>query len=640
VPLRQDRALVVDVDGARARASIDTLRGLRIEATHLVEPEVATRAHHARPFPLIVWATPTLEGLVDRCRTLVAGRGAQALLVLTPEATSDDVAALVEAGATDVIAGQFDADALRARLFVAIRRSSVQRLAESLLAALPDLVFCISREGQFTEFHAPDWHELYVPPDRIIGARVEDLLPPDVATGTLAAVERALATRSLQVFEYLLAMPKDGARLDFEARIAPSGDHEVLVLARNVTSDRRVLETTRNMAALEERTRVQEKLLQVQKAESLGLLAGGIAHDFNNLLTAIMGNASVAALKLPEGSPARQPIDAIVVAARRAADLTQQLLAYSGKGRLQIRLVDLSTQIQEIVTLLEAATPKHVQLRLELTRGLPAIECDVTQLQQIVMNLVLNAAEAIEGDRGTVLIATGHQAIDPSYPADASLGEAPTPGDYVFLEVQDDGKGMDEATQARIFDPFFTTKATGRGLGLAAVLGIVRSHRAVLRVYSEVGRGTTFKVLFPAEAAPAEIAPAPPVASIERTGTVLIVDDESVLRGAARSILEHFGFAVLEAGSGEAALELYASAPEAIDAVLLDMTMPGMSGEETFRRLRAIHADVTVILSSGYNEIEATRRFTSKGLAGFLQRPYTASRLGEYVAQVLAARAR
>jgi two-component system cell cycle sensor histidine kinase/response regulator CckA len=638
VLLRQDRALVVDFDRARAQASVETLRSLGLEVTHLVDPDEALLAHRAQPFSLVVWTSRTLEGLAERCQRLRGKPGAQALLVLVPGATAADVSALLEAGATDVLVEPFAAEALRIRLFVAVRRSSVRRLAESLLAALPDLVFCISRAGQFTDFHAPDWHELYVPPERIIGARLGDLLPAEIAAGTLAAVERALATRSLQVFEYTLATPNGEGSGDFEARLVPNGEDEVLALVRNVTSQRKVLETTRNLAALEERARVQEKLLQVQKTESLGLLAGGIAHDFNNLLTAIMGSASVAALKLPESSPARAPIDALVVAARRAADLTQQLLAYSGKGRFQIRLVDLSAQIQEIVTLLEAGAPKHVQLRLALAAGLPAVECDIAQLQQVAMNLVLNAAEAIEGDRGTVLIATGRQTIDATYPAEASLGEAPTPGDYVFLEVQDDGSGMDEATQARIFDPFFTTKTTGRGLGLAAVLGIVRSHRGVLRVYSTVGRGTTFKVLFPAQTAPAEITPSAPAAPSASTGTVLIVDDENFLRSAARSILEHFGFSVLEAANGEIALELYASAHGTIDAVLLDMTMPGLSGEETFRRLRAVRPDVTVILSSGYNEIEATRRFTSKGLAGFLQKPYTASQLGEYVTQVLAAR--
>jgi signal transduction histidine kinase len=633
---RQQRALVIDDDAERRRSAAEALHRRGFEVAAHADFDRALAAHRAEPFLLAVLAVGAVADAPERCRALRLRPGVRALLLLVPSASGDDLPALLRAGASDLLIGPADEAALALRLLVTERKAAVASLAESMLEVLPDLVFRIDRSGTFTDYHAPDWHDLYVPAERIIGARVVDLLPPDIAARTMVAVETALATRALEVFEYTL--PSDKGDQDFEARLVPSSNDEVLTLIRNVTSRRLVLEATRNLAALEERAQVQEKLLQVQKSESLGLLAGGIAHDFNNLLTAIMGHASVALLKLPESSVARPSIDALVLATRRAADLTQQLLAYSGKGRFQIRLIDLSEHIREIVTLLEAATPKQVQLRLELGAGLPAIECDVAQMQQVVMNLVINATEAIGDQRGTVLVITGRQTIDESYPADGLTGEAPTPGDYVFVEVQDDGKGMDEATKRRVFDPFFTTKATGRGLGLAAVLGIVRAHHGVMRIYSALGHGTTFKVLFPAQSCPAE----PVVVSVREepkgAGTVLIVDDEVYLRRAARSILEHFGFSVIEAENGDEALLRYREAQGPIAAVLLDMTMPGMSGEETFRRLRQIAPEVTVILSSGYNEIEATRRFTSKGLAGFLQKPYTASQLGEYVAQVIAAR--
>jgi two-component system cell cycle sensor histidine kinase/response regulator CckA len=633
---RHQRALVVDSDPERRLRTCASLLSRGHEIAAFADFDRAYESHRARPFLLAILAVERPADAFERCRALRVRPGVRALLLIVPAATASELADLLEAGATDVLIEPYDASAIDLRLLVAERKAAVQSLAESMLDVLPDLVFRITREGVFTDFHAPDWHDLYAPPERIIGAKVADLMPPDIAARTMAAVEKALSTRSLEVFEYTLPVPPGDE--DYEARLVPLGPNEVLTLVRNVTSRRLVLEATRNLAALEERAQVQEKLLHVQKSESLGLLAGGIAHDFNNLLTAIMGHASVALLKLPESSAARPSIDALVAATRRAADLTQQLLAYSGKGRFQIRLIDLSEHIREIVTLLEAATPKQVQLRLELASSLPAIECDVAQIQQVVMNLVINATEAIGDQRGSVLVITGQQTIDASYPADGLTGEAPKPGDYVFVEVQDNGRGMDEATKQRVFDPFFTTKSTGRGLGLAAVLGIVRAHHGVMRIYSAVGHGTTFKVLFPAQSAPAETMAVSVREEPKGTGTVLIVDDEVYLRRAARSILEHYGFAVIEAESGDRALEVYEEAKGSIVAVLLDMTMPGISGEETFRRLRQIDPEVTVILSSGYNEIEATRRFTSKGLAGFLQKPYTAGQLGEYVAQVIAAR--
>ncbi|MFO0761717.1 MAG: response regulator [Byssovorax sp.] len=635
---RRSRALVVGAASDRRRQVVETLerQGNKVEVFD--DHEVAVGAHRAEPFHLAVVIVGAAGAAIAPCRAFSVRPSVRVLVVIVPSASQGEITAMLAAGAGDVLIDPCVAASLDIRLQVAQRKASERSLADSLLVALPDLVFCFSKDGTFTDFHAPGGHHLYAPAERIIGGNVLDLLPPAVASGTMETMKRALATRSLAVFEYSLSF--EGRDEDFEARMVPRGDDEVLAVVRNVTSDRKAQEATRTVAAMEERVRDQEKLLQVQKAESLGLLAGGIAHDFNNLLTAIMGHASVALLKLPESSVARPSIDALVSAARRAADLTQQLLAYSGKGRFQIRMIDLSEHIREIVTLLEAATPKQVQLRLELAADLPAVECDIAQIQQVVMNLVINATEAIGEKRGTVLVVTGRQTIDATYPAEPLSGEAPKPGDYVFVEVQDDGSGMDDTTRARLFDPFFTTKSAGRGLGLAAVLGIVRAHHGIIRIYSAPGHGTTFKVLFPAQGAPAEHREAARAMSTRGSGLVLVVDDEQFLRHAARAILEHFGFSVIEAGGGEEALTRYREAPEKVAAVLLDMTMPGMSGEETFRKLREIDPEVTVVLSSGYNEIEATRRFTSKGLAGFLQKPYTADQLGEYVTQIITARRR
>ena len=384
----------------------------------------------------------------------------------------------------------------------------------------------------------------------------------------------------------------------------------------------------------EERERLQAQLLQVQKLESLGVLAGGIAHDFNNLLTAILGSASAAMLSLPNESPARPDLDNVILASRRAANLTRQLLAYSGKGHFEVRAIDLSVHVRELASLLETTISKKVQLRLELTRDLPAVSADIAQVQQIVMNLVINGAEAIGDQRGTVLVTTGMQVIDEFYVQSLFSREGIETGTYVYLEVHDTGCGMDEATKQRIFDPFFSTKFTGRGLGLAAVLGIVRGHKGAIKVYSSPGKGTTFKVFFPASSGSA--APATPeVTTFRGEGLALVIDDDQGVREAATRLLEFFGFRVLQAVDGRHGSEVFRQHAADVAVVILDMTMPEMNGEETFREIRRVRADVPVILSSGYNEIEATRRFTSKGLAGFLQKPFTPKELGQKLALAL-----
>jgi CheY-like chemotaxis protein len=363
----------------------------------------------------------------------------------------------------------------------------------------------------------------------------------------------------------------------------------------------------------------------------VGLLAGGIAHDFNNLLTAILGGASTALLGLALESPARRDVENVLLAARRAADLTRQMLAYSGKGHFEIKPLDLSALVREIATLLETTISKKVQLRLELGGGLPSVQADVAQMQQVIMNLVINGAEAIGDQRGTVLVTTGLQEIDEAYGQTlvVSAGEL-APGPYVFIEVHDTGSGMDEATREKIFDPFFSTKFTGRGLGLAAVLGIVRAHKGAIKVYSTPGRGSTFKVFLPATAARAH-APAPSSQAFRGSGVVLVVDDDSLVRETTRSMLEYFGFSVLVGVNGRDGVDVFAARAADIRLVILDMTMPELNGEEAFRELRQIREDVPVILTSGYNEIEATRRFMAKGLAGFLQKPYTPMDLAEKI---------
>jgi PAS domain S-box-containing protein len=385
-----------------------------------------------------------------------------------------------------------------------------------------------------------------------------------------------------------------------------------------------------------ERHRIEEQLRHTQKLESLGVLAGGVAHDFNNLLTGILGNASLALEGIPTHHPNHVLLDEVMKAAERAADLTRQLLAYAGKGRFVMRTVDLSELVREIAALIQTSIPRPVQLRLQLTDHLPGIDADPGQLQQIVMNLVINGAEAIAPEGGSVLVRTGVQAVDDQYiETMSSAGELLRPGKYVILEVHDTGSGMSDETLAKIFDPFYTTKFAGRGLGLSAVLGIVRAHKGALKVYSKPGSGTTFKVLFPASASPL----GPQLPSVARdvagSGTVLVVDDEEIVRHAASHTLERYGYKTLIAEDGAVAVDLYRRQGDGIGLVLLDLTMPVMSGEEALRHMQLINPQVRVLLTSGYNEVEAVQRFSGKGLAGFIQKPYTAAALAEKVKEII-----
>ena len=453
--------------------------------------------------------------------------------------------------------------------------------------------------------------------------------PPGYEQADQSALEQIARTGACTPFEKDFYR-KDGSRVPVLLGGASLSNTDGIAVAF-------VVDLSERKRSQEERDRLQAQLLQVQKLESLGVLAGGIAHDFNNLLTAILGSASAATLSLPRESPARPDLDNVILASRRAANLTRQLLAYSGKGHFEVKTIDLSVHVRELATLLETTISKKVQLRLELTQDLPAVMADITQLQQIVMNLVINGAEAIGDQRGTVLVTTGVQAIDEFYVQSLFASEGIDPGTYVYLEVHDTGCGMDEETKSRIFDPFFTTKFTGRGLGLAAVMGIVRGHRGAIKVYSSPGKGTTFKVFFPASDE-AAVRPAPEVMSFRGEGLALVVDDDQGVREAASRLLEFFGFRVMQAVDGRHGVEVFAKYASEVVVVILDMTMPEMNGEETFREIRRIRADVPVILSSGYNEIEATRRFTAKGLAGFLQKPFTPRELTQKLALALPGR--
>jgi len=379
----------------------------------------------------------------------------------------------------------------------------------------------------------------------------------------------------------------------------------------------------------EERRKFDVRMREVQKLESLGMLAGGIAHDFNNLLMAILGYADLAVFSLAPTSPACQYVEEITKASQRAADLCRQMLAYSGKGRFVISRYDLSEIVREMGKILDVSVSKKAVLSYNLAEGLPAVESDITQIRQVIMNLIVNAADALGDARGIITVTTGVMKCDEAYLSESYLNDDLPGGTYVYLEVSDTGCGMDAATRSRIFDPFFTTKFVGRGLGLAAVLGIVRGHRGAIKVYSEVGKGTTFKILLPAVEWELDGAAkkGEQSESLRGAGTILVIDDDPFVRNVAAEMLAKLGFQVLTADNGLEGLKVFTAHQTEITCVLLDLMMPEMGGEEAFRELRSLQRDVPVIMSSGYNEQDVTQRFVGMGLTGFIQKPYTMANL-------------
>jgi PAS domain S-box-containing protein len=483
-------------------------------------------------------------------------------------------------------------------------------ILQAVIEGTSDLVFVKDRQGRYLLINSALARHSGRKAEDILGRDDRALFPPEVARTFREQDEDVMRTGEGRTFEEIVAVGDVSRTLlttKTPYRDASGSIIGIIGLCRDITDHKQTEEAVR----------------RTQKLESLGLLAGGVAHDFNNLLVAILGQTSLGLSRLPADSPARANLEKAVRAAERAADLTRQMLAYSGRGHFQVTSVDLNALILDNLHLFEVAVPKNVRLQSTLEPSLPWIDADVGQIQQVVMNLITNAAEAIGERPGTVTVTTGSRAVGIR---DTALwrhtGEPLAPGTYVTLEVQDDGQGMSPAVRDRIFDPFFTTKFTGRGLGLAAVLGIVRGHKGGLQVESEAGRGTLFRLVFPRSHRAAASREAPRPAPRPASGTVLVIDDEEVVREAVADVLESEGIRYRLAADGDAGISVLREHGREIGLVLLDLSMPGRSGEETFRELRKVDGGVPVVLSSGYDEQEARSRFAPRDLAGFLQKPY------------------
>lgn len=496
---------------------------------------------------------------------------------------------------------------VRKRAEEALRRSEAANRA--LLNTIPDMIFRLDRNGRFLEYQGQP-HLTIVPPQEFVGKTQDEVLPPAVARQANECLRRALTSDAPQMFEYEMAV--NGYTGIFEARMVRYGDDEVLSIVREISA-RRAVEAAR---------------IQAHKLESLGNLSAGIAHEFNNLLMVILGNSELAQLDLPPDTSARGNIAQIELAARQAAQLTGQMLAYAGKERVATQPLAIPQLLDELRSTIGKRVPPEITLRYDLPPDMPHIAGDPAQLGQVVLHLLANAVDALGNTPGMITIGGGTMDVR-EIERDAIAPQHHVPaGHYVFIDVADTGHGMDAETRSRMFDPFFTTKASGSGLSLAAVLGIVHSHDGTIRVTSAPDRGTTVRVLLPA------ISTLPDSASDRARSTgasgnsmVLVVDDDPRVRRLTTRLLARLQYAGVEADGGAAAVKLFGAAPDMFNVVLLDLTMPEMNGVATFHALRSIRPDACIVLMSGYGEQHAAAELMHYGLAGFLQKPFTSEEL-------------
>ncbi len=534
----------------------------------------------------------------------------------------------------------FDGSGRTTRMFGVIQDITERRVTEQALSEKSreleaffgnalELLCIADTDGHFLRVNREWQRTLGYRVDELEGRSFVDFVHPDDLPATLEAVRDLGAQK--QVFDFVNRyLCRDGSYRWIEWRSIPAG-RLVYAAARDVTERRR---------EEAKRLELERQLLHAQKLESLGVLAGGIAHDFNNLLMGILGSLELAAAAVPTAGSGATAIEQAVQAARRASDLTRQMLAYSGKGRFEIARVDLNALVQENVGLFRSAVARTTTLEVSLSDMDPAIDADPGQAQQVIMNLITNAAEALGGRPGTVTVATGVRECGADCLAASRLSEKPAPGRFAYVEVRDTGCGMDRETLDRVFDPFFTTKFTGRGLGMSVVIGIVRGHKGAILIDSTPGRGSLVTVLLPvstlsaadgrgAHAAATRIDPVP------TQGLILVVDDEDVVRRPCIEYLTHRGFAAAGASGGAAALDLFAARAGEIACVVLDLTMPGLSGAAVFAELARLRPGLPVILSSGFSEDAAFQDFGELRPAGFLQKPFRLEALVREITRVL-----
>jgi PAS domain S-box-containing protein len=567
---------------------------------------------------------PDIDGF-EVCRRLKADPVTACIPVLHLSASfSDDHSRVkgLNCGADGYLTEPVDPEVLHATVKALLRMKDAeraQRLAAqewlSTFEAMADGVAILDAQGKIIRTNCALGVIVDRPREELIGLRWVDLFPAQSGEYSLQ-VRRKSDKRNVMERSYngkVLRITNDLIR----------GENAEITGCVAIASD------------VTEWSKLQEMLQHSQRLEGIGLLAGGVAHDFNNLLTGILGNASLALEDAPPSIAGY--LRNVLNAGERASELTRQLLAHAVKGPCLICSTDVPDLVRDLLPLIQAGIPRNVEIVLEFEPGVAPVEADAAQLRQVIMNLVINGAEAVGEAPGTVWVRVraehleGADVVRRYYASDQVVS-----GQFVMIEVTDTGGGMDEDTQSRIFDPFFTTKILGRGLGLAGTLGIVRQHRGGIRVESAPGRGTTFEVVIPASAAkPAEtpkdaVASAPPI-----SGSVLVIDDSDIVRNVARAVLERVGYRVTLAENGKQGVELFSQTPDGFSIVLLDLSMPQMGGEEALGHLLRLRPDVKVLIVSGHGESEVRRKFGDSHTAGFLQKPFSAGRLVQKIREVL-----
>ncbi|MCC6486749.1 MAG: response regulator, partial [Candidatus Hydrogenedentes bacterium] len=620
--------------------------GFVAQCTHY--PPDAPHARLAREGKTVHRLYEVLSNAMDDVRANEGLRGivvipvmhhGELLVVLNLASHTHDSIPIGTRRALETLAQQVGSILTRLRVTAALQES--QENLDTLFNTVNDFLFVLDDAGRIQEVNAFTLNRLGYSREELRGMDVLSVHPPDRRSEAAAIVVAMLAGEC--EFCPIPLQTKDGSLIPVETRVtagAWGGRPALFGICRDITERVRMEQ---------EKLAVERKMFHAQKLESLGALAGGIAHDFNNLLMVTLCNIDLALDEIPSPEPAHGFLNEALKSTQRAAAVARQMLAYSGHGQSLVKAVDLGHIVRQMSPLLLPSIAKSVTLRLHTEANLPTISADAAQLQQVVMNLTTNAAESYMGSGpGEVCVS-----VETRYCTQEFLSTAPSDvlagrdnpfaeGDYICLSVKDCGCGMTEETRNRIFDPFFSTKFTGRGLGMAVVLGIVRGHRGVIHVDSQPGQGTAVSVFFPvAEGA----LPHQPEAGASRgqvalhgSMKVLVVDDEEPVRNVVASLLKRRGYSVLLAANGREGIRLYAEHMDSIDCVVLDLTMPDVNGDAVFREIRKMDADARVILSSGYDEDETVRRFADLDIAGFLQKPFLPQVLLNKIEAVLPSR--
>ena len=503
-----------------------------------------------------------------------------------------------------------------------------KNLMSAIVKSLPGVFYLFDHQGRMNHWNKNMEVITQYSAEEIRRMNALDFVAPEDRNTTAKKIEQVFVEGESIVESSLVT--KDGSKIPFfftGIKTIIDGQPVLVGVGLDISDRAR---------AEEERLNLEKQIQKAQRLESLGVLAGGIAHDFNNFLVGICGNADLALLDLPPESPVRSHVEDILQAALHLSELTTQMLAYSGKGRFVVTPLNLSEMVKELAHLLEVSISKKVSLHFDLDPNLPVVDGDASQIRQVIMNLITNASEAIGDQEGTIHLCTTGFVVDQRVVQESDfLGELSL-GEYVLLEVSDKGCGMDQGTLEKIFQPFFTTKFTGRGLGLAAVLGIMRGHKGGIHVCSELEQGSRFRLLFPCSRSEVKLdeqeASTPPQWQGQ---LILLVDDEETVRVVGRKMLEKAGCEVLVAEDGKSAVETFRKYAAELCAVILDLTMPKMDGIESIRHLREIRDDVPILLCSGYDEQDTVQQYSGQHIAGFIHKPFRYETLMNKLQEVL-----